>query len=289
MNTVNKPFASIILIIAFTILFGAILPIKTMLYTLSPKIINDYLQAHNYSSDIFKLLMGWLISFVVSIIFVLKSDIVQRLVINWGFKLLKINILLIMGFLFVGLVSLIQSSWLILIVSVLWAYLNLPIKIMIFIGVLKILLSLSTVNSIEEDRETPQWYFVVLVLGFAILLLGLFGGISSIPFVFNNAIANVNFIVVTLSSWIISIAVSFFFVKKANIYERVTASYANKLLILSIFIFVFYFIISSAIGFEYLVSHILIFNLLNLLNLSAVIMLVIAILKILLTLKAPIK
>ncbi|PIE46516.1 MAG: hypothetical protein CSA42_08155 [Gammaproteobacteria bacterium] len=262
MNTVSKPFASIILIIAFTVLFGSVLPIKATLYMLSPKIINDYLQVHNYSGDIFKLLISWLMSFVVSIVFVLKSGIVQRLVINWGFKLLTINILLIAGFLVIGLASLIQSSWLILIISVLWAYLNLPIKIMIFIGVLKILLSLSTVDGIEEEKETPQWYFIVLVLGFAIIFVALFGVLYAIPMAIVNLMEmtnlmkiEVNRTIISFLNWIAPVTISFFFVK--------------------------------SIG--YLLAHQSILNILGMLHFSSSVMLVTAILKILLTLKAPIK
>ncbi len=299
MNTVNKPFASIILIIAFTILFGSVLQTERILYIISSSsILNNQPESNYFSGYLFVSLRNWSIPFIVSVIVVLKSNIVQRVVINWGISLLIIaSLFLVFPLLILLLVIFISHVEGIAVVAYVLAILSSPMKIIMYIGLLKILLSLSVVDFFEEEQEKSQWHFIFLVLGLAIIFRALFESFSFLPAVIvNEIIIKTNTITSVLLSFIIPVIVSFVFVKKANIYKRLTIGYGINLLILFSIVFFCNTIFGATLGNSLNIYTDLLFGSIStikiifiLFDFLSLLMLIIGTLKIFLTLKAPIK
>lgn len=170
MSIKGKILLTFVLVVAFTVAFNCLVPSSMALLLL-------WSEQERTLSDV----PSWSISLLISIVLVLKSRLVERVVFNWGTKLLIIGVLilaLVMILITIGLVLdsrvIFMSSYYLLLIA------HLPLKIIIMLGLFIVLLSLKANERVLQAKHVDsKGYRLIIVLGFAMLFQPFFAMISN--------------------------------------------------------------------------------------------------------------
>lgn len=234
----KKWFVGFILLAAFTLLFNQIFFLRQSLAFIFPEGSFSYPVPKdlNYQYVVF---LKWLLSFVipvlVSLIFIIKSKILDRLNKNWGLTLLIIVIIIYLaryGLLYAS--TFIEGGGATFVLVILLSYLNFPLKIMLVLALLKIFFSLSEEENIYAHFNQDKLSFFILTLGLGLVLHFIFS-----PMINIYLLQNFDYKFHLVAFLIFCFVMGFLMVYQTKVYKKITLNYGVYLLAIGI---LFYFI-----------------------------------------------
>ncbi len=226
---VKKLCIGFILAFAFVLIFNQIFDLKRSLMFLFPEGAFDYPRPKNVNSNyvfFLKLLLSLIIPVIVSVFFIIKSKLLDKLAKNWGLTLLTTVVLIYLaryGLLYAS--TFIRGGGPTYVLAVLFSYLNVPLKLMLIIALLKTFLSLSEDSEGQIHISSDKISFLILILGLNVFLSTLLD-----PMTRFGTISRFRFSTLGFLFPIIYFTIAFAIVYKTEIYKKVTDNYGIYLL-----------------------------------------------------------